>query len=82
MELAKKMTMYHFADRDEYPEEIPGYVFETSLTLKQIKKINRQAEKEIQKEGEESDYKLNIMIKLMKKEDKKFKEHKLKVAEF
>ena len=74
--------MYSFEDRDEYPVEIPGYVFETSLTLKQIKKIDRQADKEIKKEGEESDYKLNIMIKLMKKEYKKFKEHKLKVVEF
>jgi len=75
------MRMYAFIDQDEYPEAIPGYVFETSLTLKQIKKIEKQAEKEFQKE-KDPDYKFNIMERLLQKADKKFKAHKLKVVEF
>jgi len=75
------MTKYALVDRDQYPEEIPGSVFETSLTLKQIKKIEKQAEKEYLKE-KNPDYKFNIMIRLMKKADKKFKTHTLKVVEF
>ncbi len=75
------VKIYAFIDRDEYPEAIPGYVFESSLTLKQIKKIDKQAEKESRK-GKDPDYKFNIMERLMKKADKKFKAHKLKVVEF
>ena len=71
--------MYAFVDYDEWPEEIPGNVFESSLEKKEIQKIQRKAEQLFA--ISQNFHPVDKMIEILKKKDKKFKIHKLKVVQ-